>query len=194
MGDLTQFFGGQSFNPDTVKPDVITPGDYTVVIEVVKIKPTKKQDGHYLEIQLQIIDEGPFKGQKIWDRLNLDNPSEKAVRMAQQSLRALCIAAGLQEMPDTDLLLQKVVTACVKVKDGVENNIRTYKVPGQAQVPPAPAPVGPLVVQGATTQPPALQYAQAPAVAPQVPPVVGPPVITPPATIVPTVPPSQRPQ
>lgn len=164
MADLTNFFGPQGFDPSTVEPDVIPPGDYTVIIADACIKETKNNNGHFIELQLQVLDEGKFKGKTLWDRLNFDNPNEQAVAIAKRSLGALLVAVGIGEFKDTDMLLQKVVIACVKVKDGVDNSIRTYKTTGQAQsaTTPVAAPVAPVA-------PVAEQPVQAVTVAPMVP-------------------------
>ena len=207
MADLTQFFGGQGFDPSTVEPDIIPPGDYTIIIAGACIKETKNNNGHFIELQLQVLDEGKFKGKVLWDRLNFDNPNEQAVAIAKRSLGALLVAAGIGDFRDTDMLLQKVVIACVKVKDGIDNSIRTYKTTGQTQSAPTAVPVAPAAplapvaasvapaavvpgtpapaVQAYSQQPPPLQHGQAPAVAPQAQPAaftpqqLQPPALTP---------------
>ncbi len=143
MADLTQFFGGQGFDPSTVEPDIIPPGDYTIIVAGACIKETKNNNGHFIELQLQVLDEGKFKGKVLLDRLNFDNPNEQAVAIAKRSLGALLVAAGIGDFRDTDMLLQKVVIACVKVKDGIDNSIRTYKTTGQTQSAPTAVPVAP---------------------------------------------------
>ncbi len=144
MADLTGFFSGQGFDPATAPPDVVPPGNYVVQVEKCEIKQTKAGDGHYVEVDMVILDECPSKGRHLWDRLNIHNKNPEAVKMAQRSLGALCVAAGIPDLKDTDMLLQVMVVACVKVKDG-DNNIRTYKPAGQAQSAVAPiAPAAPV--------------------------------------------------
>ncbi len=153
MADLTGFFDGQGFDPETAPPDVVPPGDYTVQIDASSIKETKAKDGHYIEVEMTILDECPSKGCYLWDYLNIHNKNPKAVEMAKRSLGALSVASGIPDLKDTDMLLQKVVIACVKVKDD-QNNIRTYKVAGQAQVAPTPAaPSGAAVAFASTVAP-----------------------------------------
>ncbi|HDZ39609.1 MAG TPA: DUF669 domain-containing protein [Marinobacter sp.] len=149
MADLTGFFDGQGFDPETAPPDVVPPGDYTVQIDASSIKETKAKDGHYIEVEMTILDECPSKGCKLWDRLNIHNKNPKTVEMAKRSLGALSVASSIPDLKDTDMLLQKVVIACVKVKDD-QNNIRTYKVAGQALVAPTPAAFAPAVAPAAS--------------------------------------------
>jgi len=141
MSDVRAFFGG-SFDPQTVEPqpdfEVMPPGDYPVMVDKAEFKRTKAGTGQYLKLDLSILD-GPGKGRKLWDRLNIDNPSEMARKIAMQTVSALCRATGISKFDDTDQLLGKTCLACVKVKDN-QNEIRTYKPFGT----PAPeAPVSP---------------------------------------------------
>lgn len=67
---------------------------HPVVISNTELKPTKDQQGGYLEITMTAID-GPCKGQTQVDRLNLHNKSADAVRIANQQLAAYCAVIGV---------------------------------------------------------------------------------------------------
>ena len=147
QGDVSQFFGGQPFDPTSVAPAedfvVLPAGDYPAMIEETDVKQTKAKNGHYFEFKFLIID-GPAKGRYLWDRMNIDNPSEKAVAIAQRSLSALVNATiGAVPFVNTDQLKNKSCILVVKTKDN-ENSIRTYKAmggaPQQQQAPPMVAP------------------------------------------------------
>jgi hypothetical protein len=167
MGNLSGLFGDQGFDTSSAPPDVVPPNDYLCWIQESTLKPTKAGNGHYIEVTLQIVDECEFKGKLLWDRINIDNPNEKAVQMAQRSLAAIGIAAGISHLSDTSMLQGKFVVAVVKEKDG-ENNVRTYKVPAQAQASPGPqapaTPVAPMA-PAAPAQPAAPPVQAAPAAA-----------------------------
>ncbi len=142
QGDLSAFFApqGGAFDTNSVAPQedyqVLPPGDYPVQVEKAEIKATKKGDGHLIELAMVVLD-GPAKGRKLWDRMNIDNPSEKAVEISMRKLAALGQAVGLAAVRDTQEFVGKMCLAAVKVKDN-SNEIRTYK-PFQAVAPDSAA-------------------------------------------------------
>jgi hypothetical protein len=168
MSNLSDFFGGQPFDPKQVdtssSSDVYPPGDLAVLIESASIKQNSKQTGHYIEITYQILD-GPFKGRKYWDRLNVDNPNEKAREIAYKDLARICDACGIAAVDDTNQLVNQQLCLSLKIdtKSG-DNRVRKYKsiteyAPAAAAAPAtAPTPLPPAA--------PAVQ-AQPAAVAPQ---------------------------
>lgn len=128
---MAQF--GQPFDANTVEPakpmDVLPDGDYAVIIEDSKWVETKKKDGQFLELTLQVVD-GPAKGRKLWDRLNLSNPNPQAVEIAQQTLSAICHATGVMQVADSAQLHNLPMLAKVKVKpgdNGPMNEVKGYK-------------------------------------------------------------------
>jgi hypothetical protein len=156
MSNLNQFFNG-GFNTSSVAPqedfEVIPAGKYPVLVEKAEVKTTKAGNGHFIALTLQILD-GPYKGRKLFDNINIQNASQKAEEIALRTLAALGLAIGLQAVTDTDQLLNQVVIASVKAKDG-DNSVRTYLPVGQqAQAPQAP--------QYQPPQAPANQYAPPP--------------------------------
>lgn len=127
MSDIGSFFGG-GFDTNSVPPqddfDVLPPGKYPVLIEKAEVKPTKAGNGYYISLMMTVID-GPFKNRKLWDNINIANPSEKCVEIGLRQLAALGKSIGLQAITDTAELLSKACLAHVKVKDNA-NEIRTY--------------------------------------------------------------------
>lgn len=171
MSDLQQIFGA-GFDTHSVEPqsdfEVIPPGKYPVLIEKAVVKPTKKGDGHYVEITLSVLD-GPCKNRKVWDRINIQNPSDKCVEIGLRQLAALGQAIHLAAIQDTAQLLNQVCIAHVKVKDE-QNEVRTYsalEVPGAAT---SNAPPNPAAPPQYAPLPPQPQYP-----AQQMPPTVYPP-------------------
>lgn len=153
MAQFQQTFDAEQHEPRQAM-DVIPDGDYAVIIEASDWKQTKKQDGAYLEMTLQVID-GPMKGRKLWDRLNLSNPNAQAVEIAQQTLSAICHAVGVMKVSDSAQLHNLPLLAKVKVKQGARgpmNEIKGYKklsgggvVGTVAPAPAASAPAAPAV-------------------------------------------------
>ena len=140
--DLANFFSSSAFDPSTVEPQgdfpVVPPGKYPVLTGVAEVCATKKGTGHYIKLPMTILD-GPCKSRKLFDNINIDNPSQECVEIGLRTLSALAQAIGLQAVTDTDQLSNQVVIAHVKVKDD-QNSIRTYSSPGGVAPPTAPTP------------------------------------------------------
>jgi hypothetical protein len=87
-----------SFNAHNIAPmtayEPIPEGFYKAIIESHEIKPTAKGDGGFVALKINIA-EGEFKGRSIFYRLNLWNPNEKAVEIAQKQLSSICHATGV---------------------------------------------------------------------------------------------------
>jgi hypothetical protein len=148
---------GFSFDANSVEPskgyEVFSPGDYRVSIMQSEMRDTKNGLGKYLWLDM-IIMEGPHQGQHLFDRLNLVNPSEKAVGIAYKTLSSICRAVGVLNTDDAEDLHNRTMIASVKVvpagndKTGVfreaKNEVKEYKpVSGGAahSSRPAAAPV-----------------------------------------------------
>lgn len=138
----------RGFDAQTVEPndsfDPIPNGDYLCIITASQMKPTKSGDGAYLELEMEVLD-GPYKGRKLWDRLNLNNANETTVKIAKGSLSAICRAVGVLQPKDSyelhDLpMLVKV--ACKKRDDTDEltNVVKGYKKRDAGTTVPAAAP------------------------------------------------------
>lgn len=88
-------------------------GQYLACITGSQMKDTKRRDGRYLELEIEIID-GQCKGRKVWDRLNLENKNQEAVAIAQGRLSAICHAVNVMEAQDSSQLHN--IPMLVKVK------------------------------------------------------------------------------
>ena len=81
----------------------IPSGEYTAIIVDSDMKPTKQNDGHYLELAYQ-VSEGEFKGRKVWTRLNLDSPNATAVEIANREFASIREATGVKNPTDSTQL------------------------------------------------------------------------------------------
>lgn len=146
--DATQVSPESQFAP-------VPNGEYPVVISESEMLPTKNGSGQYLQLVLDIVD-GPYKGRKVSDRLNLVNTNQTAVEIAQRALSQICHAVGVLQLQDTVMLHNKPLIARLVVKQSPgyddSNEVKEYKkytpagyiVPPQAsQAPAAPAPTAP---------------------------------------------------
>lgn len=136
MADLTWF------NPAEVPEDSFAPlpaCEYKVIITESTDTTTKKGDGKYFNLKLEIID-GPQKGRVLFDKLNYHNPDETARKMAQQSLKAICEATGVLKPRDTMQLHGIPIIATVVIKEGKngygpQNVVKRYKKVGSVSPP-----------------------------------------------------------
>ena len=91
------------------------------------LKPTKAGNGEYIELTIEIMD-GEFSGRKIWERLNVNNPSEQTVQIARSQLNQLATALGQVPLKDTDQLLEIPFTLTLDIdrKDNTRNRVMGY--------------------------------------------------------------------
>lgn len=129
MVDLRGFDANQVEPTTAFEP--LPAGKYLAMITASEMKPNKAGTGSYLELVFTIL-EGEYKGRQLWGRLNLDNPNELAVKIAQAELSAICRAVGVLTPRDSVELhnLPLVIkVACKKRKDTDEiaNVIKGYE-------------------------------------------------------------------
>lgn len=124
------------FNANEVDPtlpfDPIPADEYSAVITNSEEKPTKAGTGTYLELTFQIV-EGEYQNRLLWTRLNLNNPTDRAVQIARAELSAICRAVGVltpkdsAELHDLPLLI-KVKQKRRKDTDEIVNEIVGYRM------------------------------------------------------------------
>lgn len=163
-----------AFNPQTVEPqkplEPLPTGWYFVQIVESEVKPTKANDGHYLELVLEVID-GEYRGRKAWDRLNLHNANPTAVEIANRTLSAICHATNtLHQISDSaelhgKPLMARIVKRAASAEYDESNDVRGYKkIEGGA----ATAPVAPWASGGPASAPPQMQPMQPPVAPPSI--------------------------
>ena len=102
MANLSGFNAGTT--PPMEERGVIPDGDYRALITESKVKETKAHDGaSFLEFTWELLDD-PHKKRKQWSRLNLWNPSNNAVEIAQRELSSICRAINVLTPNDSEEL------------------------------------------------------------------------------------------
>jgi hypothetical protein len=145
MSDISDVIGGSfdtasvpTMNDNTPMP----PSTYRMMITDANIKPTKRNDGQFLELELT-VSEGDMQGRKVWARLNIVNPNAKAVEIAMRELATIGQALGLTAISDTSELKERELLVKVVIENdndyGAQNVIKSYK-PLNADASSAPAP------------------------------------------------------
>ena len=140
--------GNEEFNAEDVEPNdspsPIPAGEYNCVIIESEEKENSKGTGTFHVFVLEVID-GEYKGRKLFERLNLKNPSEEAVRISRATLSAICRATGRLRVNDSvDLhnLPMRVKVGLEKRKDNGEmaNRIKGYIPKGSTSAAPPTTP------------------------------------------------------
>jgi hypothetical protein len=131
--DATGIEPNQPFEP-------LPPGSYVAQIVASEMRPTKKGDGQYLELELEVL-EGPYQGWKLFDRLNLVNDNPKTVEIAQRTLSSICHATGRMQVQESVELHHIPFIADVRVVPpkngyGPSNSCRYSAITAPAQTTP----------------------------------------------------------
>jgi hypothetical protein len=136
--------------------DPLPAGDYEMMITASASKPTKSGNGSYLELEMQVIS-GEHSGRRHWERLNLDNPSQQTVKIAQEQLARLCMALHLDNVEDSVEMHDTPFVAEVGIdkKDPTRNVIWNYRaaVDAPAAKPAAPARPAPAAAANKSARP-----------------------------------------
>jgi hypothetical protein len=130
------------FNAETVDPSFSFPalpaGKYLAAIVESEKKETKAGTGEYLELTLQVL-EGEHKGRKLWSRLNLDNPNEKAVQIARAELSSICRAVNVMRPKDSQELHNIPIYISIIQEPGLNdelvNRIKKYESKNHGAIP-----------------------------------------------------------
>lgn len=130
-------------NLPTNNYELLPKGDYLCMAIASELKPNSKRTGDYLQITFEVLD-GPCKGRKIWDRLNIRNANKTAEKIAMEQLNALCMATGVLHLQDSDQLHNLPVVLKVDIeagRDGYDdqNRVKGY-APANGPAPRASAP------------------------------------------------------
>lgn len=103
----------QTYKPAEVEASTggssVPAGKYRCIVLGSEEKPNKDgKPGSHVQFEYQ-ISEGAFKGQKIFERFNFNNPNEQAVNIAFSQFKQLAEACGKPDCADTDLLNNSVI-------------------------------------------------------------------------------------
>ena len=114
-------------------------GEYSAIITESEKKDTKAGTGAYLQLKIQVT-EGKFQNRTLFDRLNLWNPNEVAVQIAEKTLSSICRAVEVLTPKDSNDLHGKRMRVKVAVVNDQNGNPRN-EVKGYSQYTSEPAAV-----------------------------------------------------
>lgn len=135
------------FDANKVAPqqpmEPVPTGWYPVVIDKSEIIPTKDTKGTLLKFEY-VVASGDFKGRRIFDRLNIKNPSAQAQQIGLAQLSSICHAIGVLQVKDTVELHGKPFMVRAVYRDAdkdydASNDVKGYK-PMEGASPAAAAP------------------------------------------------------
>ena len=157
-----------NFDANTVEPTTPfepVPNDtYRAHIIASEVKPTKERTGQYLQLEWEILD-GPYKGRKLWDRLNIVNQNATAQQIAQSALSAICHAAGVLRVSNSAQLhhIPMMIKVVIKQDKGYDprNEIKSYKSANAQALAAGAPPIVPDAAAPAGARPDAPPWAQA---------------------------------
>jgi len=175
MGNIQDVFGGHEFDCNQVDPaqayEPLAAGWYNAMVAEAEVKATKKGDGHYLKLTLQVFDTqtGQLSNRKVFSNINLRNPNPKCEEIGQRELSALGHATGTLRVTDTADLVNKTCQIKVAVTNdeqyGPGNEVKGFKPlegaqaaapagqPAAAAPAAAPAPAAPAAPAGGYVPP-----------------------------------------
>jgi len=110
MSKFTSF----AFDASTVEPSqaiqAFPAGWYPVAISDAELALVGNGTGKAIKLTFDVID-GPHKGRKAFENLNVENANPDATRIAQQHLSAICHATGQIKLTDLTQLYGKPFSA-----------------------------------------------------------------------------------
>ena len=122
-----------NFNAALVEPSsgsVCLPADwYIAAIDESDIKPTSGGNGHFLQLRYVILD-GKYKGQKVYCRLNVDNPNAQTKEIAYKQLSAICHAVNMLQVGDSQQLHNLPMKIKLKVRAATAEYEATNDITG----------------------------------------------------------------
>jgi len=125
--------------------DVLPAGEYQAIVENSDYVENKTGTGRILKLTYQIID-GPLKGRKIFENLNLENTCAQAQEISRKALNSLSLAVGISTViKDSSELHNRPLKIDVTVKEdsqyGKQNRIKKHmSLNGSAIEEEAPGP------------------------------------------------------
>jgi hypothetical protein len=161
---------GSTFDATGIEPvqayEVIPPGKYLAQIVKSEMRVTKDGMGQYLWLELDVLD-GPQKGRKLFDRLNLVNANPQTVEIAQRTLSAICHATGRMQVQDSEELHLIPLLVDVQVQPpkngyGESNKVRYRPLDGAKPAAPQVVRTAPTPAPQAQPPAPAAGFASAP--------------------------------
>jgi hypothetical protein len=107
--------------------EALPAGEYKVQIIDSDLCDTRAGDGQYIKLVYEVVGDPLYDGRKIFDNINIANPSPDAVRIGKQRLNTICAVTGVPSLKDTAQLHGKTMSLLIAVgknkQTGEDTNI-----------------------------------------------------------------------
>jgi hypothetical protein len=144
MADLGGLFDPSTIPEDERSFDVLPVGTYKMQVVDSEVLDNSAGTGQFLKLTIEIV-EGEYAGRKVWEQLNIRNPSAQAQQIAQRALADLFFATGTPASRNSDVLHFKPFLGKVTVvkdkngqypdKNGVRFNVQQGNPPAGKAAP-----------------------------------------------------------
>ena len=113
--------------------ELMPDGEYPLTVIATEKRDNKAGTGSYILLTLEVAS-GKYERKWVREYLNLWNPNEQAVEIAQRKLGQLCKVLGIEHLGDSDELLNRTVQAKIVTKPGsngfeAQNVVAVYSAP-----------------------------------------------------------------
>jgi hypothetical protein len=141
------------------RPAPIPAGVYNARIIESEVKALGSGNGEGIRLTWEVLD-GPCANRKVFQRINYRHTNPEAERIGQSQLSAICHAAGVMQLQDTQQLHGKPCRIRVKIRKDTtgqyddQNEVSGVEAAGTPQpgMPPTMAPPGAAPAQAAPAQ------------------------------------------
>ena len=117
--------------------ELMPDGEYPLTVIATEKRENRAGTGAYILLTFEVAS-GKYRRKWVREYLNLWNPNEQAVEIAQRKLGQLCKALGIEHLSDTDELLNRGVQAKIYTKPGSNGYEAQNAIGGYSAMPAQP--------------------------------------------------------
>lgn len=125
------------FNAKEVQPEqsftCVPRGQYIACVQTSDLRLNRKATGHLLTLTF-VIQEGEYKGHRIFDNVNIQHDNPKVQRIGQAHLSALCHATHVLKLENSSQLHDIPVKIDVSIEEGSNGYPDRNKIVGFASI------------------------------------------------------------